>query len=378
MITYKSPFSIIKLVTLAVLSVLFSGCNLNEAEVSNEQPYYHLAQGIKLTQQDGYQVKRQYVGSVQVNQNASIGFELAGKVADIYIDAGETVTQGTILATQDVQLLNIERKELQAQLRQNQADINLVANNLKRLRTLSSRGYASEQSIDELQARQKSLAANRQRIIASLSANQLRIDKSTLIAPFDGTISQRNVDRGEVIKAGSPAFTLLQQGGTEVKVGVPVNILPQLKQQQEISITINKKSYPARLITQGSDVNQITRTVQLRLALPADSAVVNGELAYLQLPQQYPQQGFWVPLSALTDTVRGLWTVYQLQPTDDPGLFQLEARNIKVLYSTATDAYIAGALQAGNHILAAGTQRLIAGQLVRATLPGEILKVSKQ
>ncbi|RRD01366.1 efflux RND transporter periplasmic adaptor subunit [Amphritea balenae] len=378
MTTYKFAFITIKLVTLTTLSVLLSGCNLNEEEIKNDQPYYHLAQGIKLIQQDGYQVRRQYIGSVQVNQNASIGFELAGKVADIYIDAGEAVTQGTILATQDVQLLNIERKELQAQLRQNQADINLVINNLKRLRTLNSRGYASEQSIDELQARQKALTANRQRISASLNANQLRIEKSTLIAPFDGTISQRHVDRGEVIKAGSPAFTLLQQGGAEVKVGVPVKTLPQLKQQQEISITINKISYPARLITQGSDVNQITRTVQLRFALPANNTAVNGELAYLQLPQQYPQQGFWVPLSALTDTVRGLWTVYQLQPTDDPGLFQLEARNIKVLYSTATDAYITGALHAGNHILAVGTQRLVAGQLVRASLPGEILEVSKQ
>ncbi|MEH6577129.1 MAG: efflux RND transporter periplasmic adaptor subunit [Amphritea sp.] len=370
--------TLIKLTTVSVLSILLSACSLSDAETSNEQPYYHLAQGLKLSPQESYQVERQFVGSVQVNQNASIGFEQAGKIAEIYIDSGEFVTQGTILASQDTELLTIERKELQAQLRQTQADLNLVVANLKRLRALSSRGYASDQSIDELQARQKALSANRQRITASLSANQLRIDKSTLMAPFEGIISHRHIDRGEVVNAGSPAFTLLQQGESEVKVGVPINILPQLKQQKNLNITINNVAYPATLITQGADVDQISRTVQLRFALPANSDVVNGELAYLQLPQHYQVSGFWVPLSALTDTVRGLWTVYQLQPTDSPELFQLESRNIKVAYTTATAAYITGALQADIDILATGTQRLVAGQRVRVTSLYGDNEVSKQ
>ncbi|UTW12554.1 efflux RND transporter periplasmic adaptor subunit [Marinobacterium rhizophilum] len=349
---------------LVVLAAGLTGCSDSDAGAAQAE-HYQVAQSLVLAQQPGYALTRTFVGKVQARQSASIGFEQSGKVASLQFDEGEQVAQGAILARQDTELLQIERQELQAQLQQTEADLALVQANLKRLNALNKRGYTSEQSLDELQARQKVLQATRARVQASLMANQLRIDKSSLRAPYSARISRRLVDQGEVVGAGSPAFTLLQGGPAEVRVGVPVDMLAQLQARQQLSVRVGMQQLQARLLTKGFDVDAVTRTVPLRLELPADVTLVHGQLAYLSLQQNFVQPGYWIPLSALTDGLRGLWNVYSLQPQGDAGLYQLHSRNVQVLHATATDAFVTGALGDGERVLSTGLQRLVPGQVVR-------------
>lgn len=354
---------------LILLAAVLSGCGDSDARVA-EPAYYHVAQGLVLQQQPGYEVTRSFIGRVEARQSASIGFEQSGKVARLFADEGETVAQGAVLAQQDTELLQVERQELQAQLQQAQADLALVHANLKRLNSLNKRGFTSEQSLDELQARQKGLLATRARVQASLAANQLRIDKSTLLAPYSAQISRRLIDQGEVVGAGTPAYTLLQSGPAEVRVGVPVDMLKQLNAQQHLSVRVDRQQIDVRLLTKGFSVDAVTRTVPLRLELPDDVALVNGQLAYLSLPQTFTQPGYWLPLSALTDGVRGLWNIYSLQPQDDAGLYELQSRDVQVLHATATHAFVTGALSDGEQVLSTGLQRLVPGQVVRLATAG--------
>nr|WP_067296147.1 efflux RND transporter periplasmic adaptor subunit [Marinobacterium profundum] len=346
------------------LVATLTGCADSDATQATPANY-HVARSLVLQQQPGYALTRTFIGKVQARQSASIGFEQSGKVAKLLADEGESVIKGAVLAQQDTELLHIERQELQAQLQQTQADMALVQANLKRLNSLNKRGYTSEQSLDELQARQKGLQATRARVLASLAASQLRIDKSSLRAPYSAQISRRLIDEGEVVGAGTPAFTLLQGGPAEVHVGVPVDMLGQLHIEQQLDVRVGTQQLSARLLTKGADVDAITRTVSLRLELPGDAASVNGELAYLALEQSFQQPGYWVPLSALTDGLRGLWNIYSLQPKDETGLYELQSRDVQVLHATATDAFVTGALADGERVLSTGLQRLVPGQIVK-------------
>jgi RND family efflux transporter MFP subunit len=341
-----------------------SGCSDPDAGAT-QAVHYQTARSLVLAQQPGYALTRTFIGKVQARQSASIGFEQSGKVASLQADAGEQVAKGAVLARQDTELLQIEGQELQAQLQQTQADLALVQANLKRLNSLNKRGFTSAQHLDELQARQKVLQATRARVQASVAANQLRIDKSSLRAPYSAKISRRLVDQGEVVGAGNPVFTLLQRGPAEVRVGVPVDMLEQLHAGQQLDVRVGRQQLQARLLTRGFDVDAISRTVELRLELPDDAALVNGQLAYLSLQQRFAQPGYWVPLSALTDGLRGLWNIYSLQPQGDAGLYQLQSRDVQVLHATATDAFVTGALKDGERVLSTGLQRLVPGQVVR-------------
>ena len=350
----------------------------------HDQSYYHLAKSEPVILQQGYHVERRFSGSVQVKQNAAIGFEQSGKVASLYFDEGDQVQQGDLLAAQDTELLQMEREELKAQFSEIEAELNLTRNNLKRLTQLKQSGFTSTQSIDELEARQKVLLASRLRVKAALDANQIRIEKANLYAPFSARISQRLQDSGSVVNAGVPVFQLLQSGNSEVKIGVPVRLLDTILQQQAggpklgketgkkdgLVLEIDGLTYPTTLLAAGAEVHPVTRTVALRFSLPESTRLVNGQMAYLTVAEHHQAQGFWLPLTALTDGVRGMWNLYTLQPetessVDGLKLYTLQSRNITVLHATQEMAYVSGALADGERVLTAGLQRLVPGQKVR-------------
>jgi len=356
-----------KIPLLALLlgtAVLLGGCSESGAQASKVQPYVHQSSSALLKQQSQYLVDRKFIGKVQAKQNANIGFEQAGKVVAIFVDEGKRVKQDELLARQDITLLLIERKELKVQLSQTKADQKLVKTNLKRVTALSKKNYSSVQSLDELQTRQQVLALLAQRINAKLAANQIRIDKSSLYAPFDAVISNRFIAVGEVVAPGSPAIKLLQTADAEIKIGLPVALINQLDLSEQFTVTIANQPHQVELLAKGSDVDPLTRTVQLRFKLLNNIELINGQLAYLNLPQSYETKGYWVPITALTDGVRGLWNIYILQPEQQAKLFKLQSRNVDVLYLTQDKAYIRGALENGERYLTTGLHRLVPGQLV--------------
>lgn len=354
------------LLLIITLGSLLAGCTESAAtETAPSLPaYLHRAASAELTSAPGYSVQRSYVGRIQVQQDAHIGFEQAGKVAQLFVNEGETVNKGELLARQDTELLRVTRQELDAQQQQINADLALVEANLTRLHSLKSRGFTSAQSLDELKAQRKVLQANRKRTQASIHGNELRIRKSSLLAPYNAVVSRRLIDEGEVVDAGSPALTLLQRGHSEVKVGIPVTMLTQLADKQQFSVQVGNARYPVRLLTRGFDVDPTTRTVQLRFELLDNPPLVNGQLAWLQLEQYFAQPGYWVPLTALTDGIRGLWNLYTLQPNSDNN-WTVQSRNVRVFHSTLDQAFIYAPLIEGERFLTKGLQRLVPDQRVR-------------
>ncbi len=346
-------------------SLLLCYCTLTVPSLNAAQAPAHHTESIVLTQQSSFTIERQFVGSVFAKQNANIGFELAGKVANLAANTGERVKQGSVLASLDTELLQIERDELYAQLAQTEADIVLVKTNLNRLNSLQKKGYTSDQSVDELKARQKSLFASKARINASLAANQTRIDKSQLMAPFDAQVGQRLVALGQVVSAGSPVFELLQLSDQEVKIGLPVRLLDKLDRtlNQHTQATIAGQTVPVSLITKGASVDPATRTVQLRFAIDPQFSFIPGQLAYLNLVEQQQQSGFWVPLSALTDGLRGTWNVFVLVKQDNK-TWQIERRDVRVAHANREAAFIYGAIQDQERIIATGLHKFVPGQLV--------------
>ncbi|WP_432454956.1 efflux RND transporter periplasmic adaptor subunit [Agarivorans sp. QJM3NY_29] len=372
---FSLNFSILPwLALLAVTSAVTLPAYAQGSE-SLPQDEQHIApvKSFSLQRVEHYAIERRFVGQVIAKQRADLGFELAGKISKIFVDEGDRVDQGAILMQLDTELLEIEFIDLQAQLQQVAADAALVKANLKRVKSLKSDGYASAQSVDELVAQQKSLKANKARIDASIKANRTRIEKSTLIAPYTGIVDSRTVSEGAVVGASQPVLTVLQLGGNEVIVGVPVRLLAQVGLAKPSSVTVAKHDYSVELVASGGQVDPVSRTVQLRFALPEDDRLVSGQLAYLHVVESVEQPGYWVPVSAIVDGIRGLWNVYAIVEQSN-GEFVLERRDVSVHYATQEQAFVTGALQPGESIVATGMHRYVPGQRV---LPSSFIDEAK-
>lgn len=309
-----------------------------------------------------YEREQTYTGTIRAGNTTGVGFELSGKLSELLVDSGAKVVQGQVLARLDTRLLDAEHQEIQASLLQTQADVDLATSTLKRNLELKKSGYVSEQLLDENRGQLMSLEAAKQRLQASQHANQLKLDKSKLLAPFDGTISQRQHNLGEVVAAGSPVFTLVGNVNPEAYIGVPVAIANQFSPGQEVNISVQDQTFIAQIAGISAEVNPISRTLQLRISLPKDAQVINGEIAYLHQRQTVTQAGYWVPISALTDGIRGLWNLYLVTTNSDEA--KIERRDVEILYTTQDRAFIQGAIQANEHYVSQGLHKLVVGQVV--------------
>lgn len=274
------------------LSTLLVGCGETTQAQPAAEPTILTVETLALTQSNSYAVQREYVGVVRAGQQANLGFELAGKVEEILVDVGDRVTKGQPLIRLDTQLLETELSQLKAQSEEVKAQLNLVAANLKRQRSLKAKGFSAEAEIDSLTSEQRVLQANLLRIDASLKANDLRLIKSTILAPYAGTVATRFVSLGDVVNVGNPTLTLLASEGKEAFIGIPAHQMQKVTSLSQPHIRVGGESHDVSLLNPGAMVDTQSRSVGLRYLFPEQASVLEGQLAYLQFEESIDDQGF--------------------------------------------------------------------------------------
>lgn len=347
------------LIALISTVLLVTACS-EEAVITESQSSQPMAEVIKPSLSQHYVVEREYVGFVRAKDQARLGFELSGQIERIFVDVGDTVEEGQALISLDTRLLITQERQLEAQQAEVSAQLKLIESNLKRQLSLKKKGFSAEVEIDSLTSQKNALLANRQQLKASLEANRLQQEKSIITAPFSGVISQRSVSKGDVVTMGTPTLTLLANALHEVRIGVPTHYVSDIIQQTQWLIRINDEYVAANLLNPGAQVNTQSRTVELRFALPESSNPLDGQLGYLQYEDHREASGYWLPLSALTDGLRGTWNVFVVDRED-----KVHRAHVDLIFANNDAAYVHGELQAGDRIVASGLHRIIPGQTVQ-------------
>ncbi|GGI67810.1 RND transporter MFP subunit [Shewanella gelidii] len=338
-----------------------TGCGNQNADIQAEPSLQTVA--VKtLNQTDFYAHKQFFSGNIRAANTTGVGFELSGKIKQLYVDSGDKVSAKQPLAQLDVSILLAQQQEVDASLLQNQADIDLARSTLNRSLELTNQGYISEQTLDEVKGQLNSLLARKKQLQASLSAINLNLEKSTLLAPFEGSVAERHQNLGGVVQLGSPVFTLIQSNTPQAFIGVPVEVARSFSTDQQVSVKVGKQTYTARIRGISGQLNPVTRTQEVRIALPKNAAVINGELAYLDYQQQIQQTGYWVPIAALTEGMRGLWNIYVIKPQEHA--FIVQRRDVEIIYTDRDKAYIQGAISDKEQFVSQGLHKLVSGQLV--------------
>ncbi|MEL6195730.1 MAG: efflux RND transporter periplasmic adaptor subunit [Myxococcota bacterium] len=326
--------------------------------------------------QDSYEVTQRFSGVARSRRSSALGFERGGKVRRVLVDDGDRVRAGQLLAELDRSQLLAGRKRIEASLREVEASVGLAELTAKRISALADDEYTSAQSSDEArfglaraQARQDSLAAQLREIDVSLG-------KTRLYAPFSGVVSKRLVDEGVVVSSGVPVVRFLEQATKEAAIGVPATVAQRLKAGDVASVEFEGEKVETVLGAVVNDVNARTQTTSLIVSLPPEVDVADGETVTLLHEQSVPSRGFWVPLDALTQGVRGMWNAYKIDK--EAGASRVKAETVQILHTEIDRAFVRGSLEPGDRIVASGMHRLVPGQvvaeaekIVSAAEPGE-------
>jgi membrane fusion protein (multidrug efflux system) len=228
------------------------------------------------------------LGTAVANESVNITAQQAEIVEKIAFDDGDVVDANQLL----VELNN--RAEL---ARVSELEVNLDEANrqLKRIKNLANQSAASEQLLDEQQARVKALGAQ-------LDVAQSNLEELIIRAPFGGRLGKRMVSLGSLVRPGDVITTLDDLSIVKVDFSISEVHLASVSTGQ--TIYASSVAYPGELFTGqitniDSRIDPVTRSIQVRAQLPNDEMKMRpGMLLQINLEKRV-LDALVIPESAL-------------------------------------------------------------------------------
>jgi len=222
-----------------------------------------------------------------------------GYVAKWFVDIGEHVRRGQILATIDTPELDADLTAARAELTASEAQVKVRAAEAEFAKSTNERwrdspkGVVSDQEREAKRADYDSAVAKLNAARAQVALDQARVDRfmalaqfKQVTAPFDGTVTERRVDIGNLVTAGSTSgntllYRLSQETPMRVFVDVPQSAAGELM-KAGVQVQITASNIPGRTFTgevarTAKAINPQARTMRVEVDIPnADQALVPG------------------------------------------------------------------------------------------------------
>lgn len=315
-----------------------------------------------VTPGDDYTVTRRFTGQVEAAAQADLGFELGGRVTEVLVEEGDVVAPGAVLARLDTSALVPERAALEAELAAMAADAELARLTLARNDALAERGVRSVAAQDDARLTLARAEAGMAAVRARIAGVDVRLAKSVLVAPFAARIGARLADPGQTLTSGQPVLVLFDAGPAEARVGLPPDLAAGLTAGDAVQVEVGGALHQALILQVRPDLDPATRSRSVVIALPPAAAPVLGDTIALILSQTVAERGFWAPLGALREGVRGSWSVMAIEATPEGDRTVPAA--VEVIHSDGARVYLRGTLPPGARIVAEAPDRVASGQIV--------------
>jgi RND family efflux transporter MFP subunit len=253
-------------------------------------------------------------GNIQPYYKAAIYARVSGYLKSWEQDIGAHVKAGQVLALIDTPDLDQQLEQAKADLATANANEQLAAVTAKRYSALVGRQVVSQQAMDEKAAD----AAAKKTIADSAQANVRRLEAlesfKTVVAPFDGVVTQRNTDIGALINAGSTAGQELFEVSDLHRVRIYVQV-PQAFSaviHPDLRATFTMPQYPgqkfdATLVTSSNAMSATSRSMLVELqADNSDGKLLGGTYSEVQLQIPGDPNMVRLPATALMPVNRGV------------------------------------------------------------------------
>lgn len=344
-----------KNIALLVSAVgLLSFTSLSHAETTKEPAHLVSIENVKKEQ---VSPSMWLPANVISRKNAPISAEQTGQLLWIE-DVGVQVEEGQLLAQIDDRKLKLQLARQLTQVKQSQANVDYLTGQKARFSKLREQNNSA---LSEYERVKKDLAIAINEVAAlniSVEETQLALDKTKILAPFSGNISQRFVHIGELITVGRPLVQLIDTEHLDIKIAAPLSIAPFLKRGNKVMVKWNQSLLELPIRTWSKAGEQTSRTFDVRLAADGLS-MFSGSAVTVSLPKQAPKEATLVPRDALFLREK---ETYVLTIDEDN-----KAKKVSVLVGQGVDSWISvtGALSIKDTVVVRGGERIQSGEKVR-------------
>ena len=339
------------MVWLVVLSMLLTGCSSDKAPPPTDEP---AAVKTWRVREVASPMEASLVGTVDAPQQVKLAFEIEGRLTELNVVSGSTVSKGTVLARLDSRALQLKVERAKAERR-------LAELEYERLSSMHAKSMISQADRDEAQIRY-------QLADIEVRERERELNDATLLAPWNATVIERLADPHHYIEAGQPVITIAPSGVREVVTFIPEKQIAARDfshwQQAEVAFSHDpKQRWPLTLREYTSKASAVSRAFELRydLTVLPPWPLLPGMSAQVYFPAPRAAVNFVeVPSDALLSGIDDRFWVWRIRAN------RVEQVWVKSHGIKGNLVAVTGELAPGDVLVASGGRGLQTGEQVVA------------
>jgi len=246
--------------------------------------------------------------TLQAYDESPVYARTSGYVHEWYVDIGQRVKTGQLLAVIDAPEVDQQLLHARAMLSQSQANLSLAAVTAKRYQELIKDNAVAQQQVDQndqnllaQEANVKAAAAD----VANLKQQQIY---EKVVAPFDGIVTERRTDTGDLINAGNSGpgaelFRISRVSTMRIYIPVPEQYSQQIHDGMRVSVELTElpgQRFDGQVTRSTRSINLASRTLLVEVDVPnPNDTLMPGAYAKVHIGLPVPAAALLVPAGAI-------------------------------------------------------------------------------
>jgi membrane fusion protein, multidrug efflux system len=211
-------------------------------------------------------------GTLRANQQIDLRTEVSGKVTGIYFDEGSRVSSGDLL-------LKINDNDLQADLARIRSNIEMTEETRERQQRLFERGGVTQEDYDATLMQLNNLRAEQ-------AAIEVQIERTEVVAPFDGVVGLRYVDEGSFITTSTDIATLRDLNSVRIDFSIPERYAGQVETGSDVRFSVQgiDSVFTGEVAAIEPGIDPQSRTINIRAVCDNQEGLLrSGAFANIEL-----------------------------------------------------------------------------------------------
>ncbi len=276
-------------------------------------------QAVKIGQESVATVTRDQIktgplisGELRPEREATVRAEVGGSVLEVLVDEARPVRQGAVLARIEAQALTDAQASAQSAVRSAEQALRVSEREAERTETLVKGGALAERDLETTRnavvAAQAQLADARSR----LASASKQLANTVIRAPISGIVSERPVNRGDVVAPGAPIVTIIDPSSMQLEASVPSVALGSLRVDAPVEFRVRgygDQVFSGHIERISPVADQATRQVTIWVSIPnTGGRLVAGLFAEGRVNSE-ARQGLIAPSTAIGTTGNDTWVL---------------------------------------------------------------------
>ncbi len=280
---------------LALGALLLNGC----APARQAAPETPRSVTVAPARRQSMTISREYAARIRAQKEIMVSAKISGRVASTRADVGQQVRKGQVLFTLEARDFDAQYRQAkaalesarasltrtsdsslssqvlqaQASVRQAQVQYDETRDLFERTKKMFDNGTVAQQQLDSAQARYQSAeialstakdtlsliqekggpqstgvaSTQVEQAQAALDLAQSQLDSTVVTSPITGTVSTRNVDAGELVASGVPAFVVIDSSSVTAEASVSQDTVEKIRRGERISVAVDTANGSSRM-----------------------------------------------------------------------------------------------------------------------------------